>query len=96
MEAEAKIVMEKTPLWMFGSDAKSRNPNKKNKPLDISTPFSPKTAVKVLKKGEHSFKINERVMLLHKISIFRWLAENLNTGEKGVLREGEASVISKK
>ena len=96
MEAEAKIVMEKTQLWMFGSDAKSRNPNKKNKPLDISKPFSPKTEVKVLKKGEHSFKINERVMLLHKISIFRWLAENLNTGEKGVLREGEASVISKK
>jgi tRNA(adenine34) deaminase len=28
MEAEAKIVMAKTPLWMFGNDAKSRDPNK--------------------------------------------------------------------
>jgi hypothetical protein len=69
-------------------------PIKKNKRLDIITPFSRNTEVKVLKKGEHSFKINERVMLLHKISILRWVTENLNTGEKGVLREGEASVIT--
>ena len=94
MEAEAKIVMEKTSLWMFGNDAKSRNPDKKNKRLDIIIPFSRNTEVKVLKKGAHSFKINERVMLLHKISLFSWVAENLNTGEKGVLREGEASVIT--
>ena len=39
MEAEAKIVMEKTSLWMFGNDAKSRNPDKKNKRLDIIIPF---------------------------------------------------------
>jgi hypothetical protein len=35
-------------------------------------------------------------MLMHKISLLRWLAENLKTGEKGVLREGEAWVITKR
>ena len=94
MEAEAKAVMEKTPLWMFGNDAKSRDPNKKKKQLGIKKPFAVLTeAIVILKAPEHSFEINERVMILHKVSMSRWLAKSLSTGEKGILWEVDAWVI---